>query len=124
MVYLCCVCDNRAKKDSEFCSECEVIYTPVKNESWFLELTRLMKKQRWIDDKEKYSLHGAAYAQLLTRNKRKIGRPKLSPVMEEIVLNIKRDNPTASVRQIEAMCRKAGVIVSRETIRRLTQNMT
>lgn len=124
MNYLCSVCDNRANKDSQFCNDCEVIYAPVQNEDWFIELTRLMKKQRWIDDKEKYPLYSSNYERLLTRSKRRPGRPRLTPVAEEVILNIKRDNPTASVRAIEKMCRAAGIFVSRETIRRLTQNMT
>lgn len=124
MSYLCSVCDNRATKGSQFCSDCEVIYAPVQSELWFVELTSLMKRQRWIDDKEKYPFYGSNYSRITTRSKRRPGRPKLTPVAEEVVRNIKRDNPTASVREIEQMCKKAGIDISRETVRRLTQNMT
>lgn len=119
MNYLCCVCDNRAVKNSQFCKDCEVIYSAVENEEWFIELTRLMKKQRKIDNIEKYSIYDLSGVESFARFKRGRGRPKTSMVVTELISNIKQDNPRVSTRSIEEMCKKLDIIISRETIRRI-----
>ena len=119
MNYLCCVCDNRAMKTSQFCKDCEVIYSAVEKEDWFIELTKLMKKQRRIDQMEKYSIYDLGETELNTRFKRNRGRPRTSMVVTELISNIKTDDPKVSIRSIEDMCKKLDIIISRETIRRI-----
>jgi hypothetical protein len=119
MNYLCCVCDNRAMKSSQFCKDCEVIYSAVENEDWFVELTKLMKKQRRIDNMEKYSIYDLGEIEMNTRFKRNRGRPKTSMVVTELISNIKTDRPRVSIRSIEEMCKKLDIVISRETIRRI-----
>jgi len=123
MSYLCCVCDNYTKPSSKFCKNCEVIYKAVEFEDWFVELSKLMQKQRNIDNMERYSLNTNALFNMETKSKKIAGRPETPPVIKEVILNIKRDNKTMSVRKIEKLCRNSGITISRETIRRiLTQN--
>lgn len=119
MNYLCCVCDNRAIKNSKFCKDCQVIYVDVENEDWFIELTKLMNKQRRIDNIEKYSIYDLTNVPAPTRFKRERGRPKTSMVVNELITNIKTDDPSISIRSIEEMCKKLKINVSRETVRRI-----
>ena len=119
MNYLCCVCDNRAMKNSQFCKDCEVIYTAVEKEDWFIELTKLMKKQRRIDNMEKYSIYDLGEIEMGARFRRNRGRPKTSMVVIELVSNIKNDDPRVSTRSIGEMCKKLDIVISRETIRRI-----
>jgi hypothetical protein len=82
-----------------------------------------MQKQRNIDNMERYSLNTNALFNMETKSKKIAGRPETPPVIKEVILNIKRDNKTMSVRKIEKLCRNSGITISRETIRRiLTQN--
>ena len=119
MNYLCCVCDNRAMKSSQFCKDCEVIYSAVEHEDWFIELTKLMKKQRRIDNMEKYSIYDLGEIEVSSRFKRNRGRPKTSMVVTELISNIKTDRPRVSIRSIEEMCKKLDIVISRETVRRI-----
>lgn len=119
MKYLCCVCDNRAEKNSKFCKDCEVIYAPVQNESWFIELSDLMKRQRRIDDTEKYSIYDIHSSNFQERFRRERGRPKTSLVVEELIRSIKQADGKVSVRSIEKMCKELDINISRETIRRI-----
>jgi hypothetical protein len=119
MNYLCCVCDNRAIKNSKFCKDCQVIYIDVENEAWFIELTKLMNKQRRIDNMEKYSIYDLSENTIPARFKRERGRPKTSMVITELVTNIRSDNPSISIRNIEEMCKKLNINISRETVRRI-----
>lgn len=119
MKFLCCVCDNRAEKNSIFCKDCEIIYAPVQNEAWFIELSELMKRQRRIDDIEKYSIYDVHSNNFQERFKRERGRPKTSMVVEELVKGIRGSVNKVSIRHIEDMCKKLGIDISRETIRRI-----
>lgn len=120
MNYLCCVCDNRSIKGSKFCKDCVLIYTEVENEEWFLDLCKLMKKQRLIDSMERYVLHGtsASYG-LAPKINRPLGRPKTSVVIKELIKILKKDDHTLSVRELEEICKNSKLMVSRETIRRI-----
>lgn len=119
MSQLCCVCDNFAKRGSRFCADCKIIYSSVNKEPWFEELCNLMKRQRKIDDIEKYSIYDSNTKSLQSKYQRRRGRPTTSKVVRELVLSLKETSPDASIRDIESSCVSAGVIVSRETIRRI-----
>jgi hypothetical protein len=115
---LCAVCDNYSSSNSIFCKDCEIIYKGVEKESWFVELTTLMKRQRQIDYKERFSIYDQPGSSYSYKNRNK-GRPKVSLVVIELIKNIKRDFPNISIREIEEMCKKSDIFVSRETIRRI-----
>jgi hypothetical protein len=120
MNYLCCVCDNRAAKDSKFCKDCVVIYTEVENEPWFIDLCKLMKKQRLIDNMERYTLYKSNTQGVVPlKTPRSSGRPKTSIVIKELIKILKKDDKTLSVREIEEICKNSKIKVSRETIRRV-----
>jgi hypothetical protein len=106
-------------KSSQFCKDCEVIYSAVEHEDWFIELTKLMKKQRRIDNMEKYSIYDLGEIEVSSRFKRNRGRPKTSMVVTELISNIKTDRPRVSIRSIEEMCKKLDIVISRETVRRI-----
>lgn len=125
MNYLCCVCDNRAAKESKFCKDCVIIYTEVENESWFIDLCKLMKRQRYIDHMERYTLYKSNSKQNITpKIVRPAGRPKTSIVIKELVNILKRDDKTLSVREIEDICKNSKIHVSRETIRRILKEFS
>ncbi len=115
---LCAVCDSYSTSNSIFCKDCEIIYKGVEKEPWFIELTALMRKQRQIDYKERFSIYDQPSTPSYRANRRK-GRPKVSLVIMELIRNIKKDFPEISVREIEEMCKKSDIFVSRETIRRI-----
>lgn len=115
---LCAVCDNYPTSNSIFCKDCEIIYKGVEKEAWFIELTALMKQQRQIDYRERFSIYDQSTSNNYYRNRNK-GRPKVSLVVMELIKNIKRDFPQISIREIEEMCKKSDIIISRETIRRI-----
>lgn len=115
---LCAVCDNYSSSNSIFCKDCEIIYNGVEKEPWFIELTALMKQQRQIDYRERFSIYDQSTSSNYYRNRNK-GRPKVSLVVMELIKNIKRDFPQISIREIEEMCKKSDIIISRETIRRI-----
>jgi hypothetical protein len=120
MNYLCCVCDNRASKNSKFCKDCVIIYTEVENEEWFLDLCKLMKKQRLIDSMERYTLYKSNTESVQPlRNPKSTGRPKTSVVVRELIKILKKDDSTLSIREIEDICKNSKINVSRETIRRV-----
>jgi hypothetical protein len=124
MNYLCCVCDNRAAKGSQFCKDCVLIYTEVENEEWFKDLCRLMKKQRMIDQMERYTLYKSNSIQnIVPKVIRPTGRPRTSIVIRELVKILKDSDSTLSVREIEEICRVSKINVSRETIRRILQEL-
>ena len=124
MNYLCCVCDNRAAKGSQFCKDCVLIYTEVENEEWFKDLCRLMKKQRMIDQMERYTLYKSNSIQnIVPKVIRPTGRPRTSIVIRELVKILKDSDSTLSVREIEEICRVSKFNVSRETIRRILQEL-
>ena len=125
MNYLCCVCDNRSIKGSKFCKDCVLIYTEVENEEWFLDLCKLMNKQRMIDSMERYVLHSSnSNNGLAPKINRPIGRPKTSIVLRELIKILKKDNKNLSVRDIEEICKNSKLVVSRETIRRILNEST
>ena len=115
---LCAVCDNHSISNSIFCKDCEIIYKGVEKEDWFIELTALMKQQRQIDYRERFSIYDQSVSNQSYRNRNK-GRPKVSLVVIELIKNIKKDFPQISIREIEEMCKKSDIIISRETIRRI-----
>lgn len=124
MNYLCCVCDNRASKGSQFCKDCVLIYTEVENEEWFKDLCKLMKKQRMIDQMERYTLYKSnSIPNIVPKVIRPTGRPKTSIVIRELVKILKDSDSTLSVREIEEICRISKISVSRETIRRILQEL-
>jgi hypothetical protein len=124
MNYLCCVCDNRAAKGSQFCKDCVLIYTEVENEEWFKDLCRLMKKQRMIDQMERYTLYKSnSIPNIVPKIVRPTGRPRTSIVIRELVKILKDSDSTLSVREIEEICRVSKINVSRETIRRILQKL-
>ena len=124
MNYLCCVCDNRASKGSQFCKDCVLIYTEVENEEWFKDLCKLMKKQRMIDQMERYTLYKSnSIPNIVPKVVRPTGRPRTSIVIKELVKILKDDDVTLSVRELEEICKKSKIAVSRETIRRILQEL-
>lgn len=124
MNYLCCVCDNRASKDSKFCKDCVVIYTEVENEPWFLDLCKLMTRQRTIDNIEKYPLYRSnTQAMLPLKSKVSSGRPRTSFIIRELVKRLKDDNKSLTIRSIEDICKNSKINVSRETIRRILNEL-
>ena len=124
MNYLCCVCDNRVAKGSQFCKDCVLIYTEVENEGWFKDLCKLMKKQRMIDQMERYTLYKSnSIPNIVPKIVRPTGRPKTSVVIKELVKILKNDDVTLSVREIEDICKKSKITVSRETIRRILKEL-
>lgn len=124
MNYLCCVCDNRAAKGSQFCKDCVLIYTEVENEEWFKDLCRLMKKQRMIDQMERYTLYKSnSIPNIVPKIVRPTGRPRTSVVIKELVKILKDSDSTLSVREIEEICRISKITVSRETIRRILHEL-
>jgi hypothetical protein len=78
-----------------------------------------MKRQRRIDDIEKYSIYDSNTKSLQSKVRRGRGRPVTSKVVRELVLSLKDTSPNSSIREIETLCASAGVNVSRETIRRI-----
>jgi len=124
MNYLCCVCDNRAAKGSQFCKDCVLIYTEVENEEWFKDLCKLMKKQRMIDQMERYTLYKSNSIQnIVPKIVRPTGRPRTSVVIRELVRILKKDDTNLSVRKIEEICNNSKIKVARETIRRILKEV-
>lgn len=124
MNYLCCVCDNRAAKGSQFCKDCVLIYTEVENEEWFKDLCRLMKKQRMIDQMERYTLYKSnSIPNIVPKIVRPTGRPRTSVVIRELVRILKKDDENLSVRKIEEICKNSKIKVARETIRRILKEV-
>ena len=124
MNYLCCVCDNRASKGSQFCKDCVLIYTEVENEEWFKDLCKLMKKQRYIDHMEKYTIYKSNVSQNLTpKIVKPVGRPKTSIVIRELVRNLKRGDKNLSIRDIEQICKNSKIKVARDTIRLILKSL-
>lgn len=125
MNYLCCVCDNRASKGSQFCKDCVLIYTEVENEEWFKDLCKLMKKQRMIDQMERYTLYKSnSIPNIVPKIVRPTGRPKTSVVIRELVRILKKDDANLSVRKIEEICKNSKIKVARETIRRILKEVS
>ena len=124
MNYLCSVCDNRAAKGSQFCKDCVLIYTKVEHEEWFKDLCRLMKKQRMIDQMERYTLYKSnSIPNIVPKIVRPTGRPRTSVVIRELVRILKKDDENLSVRKIEEICKNSKIKVARETIRRILKEV-
>jgi hypothetical protein len=114
----CIVCDNFAKSGTQFCSECAILYTGMEEEQWFKDLATMMKKQRYIDDMERYRYDGSV--QSITKARRaKIGRPRVPLIARELIIALSKNNPTPSLREIARICQNSGINVSKDTVRRV-----
>lgn len=115
----CIICDNFVVRNSQFCSECGILYHGMEQEQWFKDLAIMMKKQRYIDDMERFSLHNVDNARRVRARRTKTGRPPVPLIVKELILSLYKGDTTLSTREIEKICKNSGVIVSRETVRRV-----
>lgn len=114
----CIVCDNFATSGTQFCSECAILYTGMEEEQWFKDLASMMKKQRYIDDMERYRYDGSV--QSITKARRaKIGRPRVPLIARELIIALSNNNPPLSLREIAKICKNSGINVSKDTVRRV-----
>lgn len=115
----CIVCDNFAVRNTEFCSECGILYQGMEEEQWFKDLAIMMKKQRYIDDMERFSLHNVDNGRKVRARRTKTGRPQVPLIVKELILSIYRGDTVLSLREIERICKNSGVSVSIGTIRKI-----
>lgn len=115
----CIICDRFVVRNTQFCNECAILYQGMENEQWFKDLATMMKKQRYIDDMERFSLHSVDSTRRVRARRTKTGRPPVPLIVKELILSLHRGDTTLSTREIEKICKNSGVIVSRETVRRI-----
>lgn len=118
----CTVCDSFAVRNTQFCSECSILYQGMEEEQWFKDLATMMKKQRYIDDMERFSLHNVDNGRRVRARRAKTGRPPVPLIVKELILSLHKGDTTLSLREIEKICRNSGVTVSYETVRRVLTN--
>jgi hypothetical protein len=91
----------------------------MEQEQWFKDLATMMKKQRYIDDMERFSLHNVENGRRVKARRAKIGRPPVPLIVKELILSIYRGDHVLSLREIEKICKNSGVSVSIGTIRKI-----
>lgn len=114
----CIICDNFATSGTQFCAECVILYTGMENEQWFKDLAIMMKKQRYIDDMERYR-YEQGNTRTMKARRAKIGRPKVPLIARELIIELSKNNPPLSLREIARVCQNSGINISRETVRRV-----
>ena len=114
----CIICDNFSTSGTQFCSDCIILYSGMEDEQWFKDLAVMMKKQRYIDDMERYR-YTADNRHVIRARRAKIGRPKVPLIAKELIFALSKNNPAPSLREIARICQNSGINVSRETVRRV-----
>jgi hypothetical protein len=114
----CIICDNSATSASQFCSECAILYTGMEEEQWFKDLAIMMKKQRYIDDMERYRYDGSIQ-QIAKSRRAKIGRPRVPLIARELIIALSKNDPPLSLREIAKICQNSGINVSKDTVRNI-----
>lgn len=114
----CVICESPRSSGSLVCSGCFPLYSSYFNELWFIELSRLQRKQFQIDRLESAQYIDQQSQRFLSNqygSKRKRGRPRRSDTIEAYIRSVYHSG--LSIRQLTRLCYVHGFSVSRETVR-------